>query len=94
MPVTLAVANSRVSLESEAHAHKTFMLHKAFYCAKLSNKQSAKVICMFDRLRTAHRNRQTSHMSIGNLFSAHAIDYIVVRVNYGLTGGENLAMAL
>ena len=73
---------------------KYFMLIRYSIVQKLSNKQSAKAICMFDRLRTAHRNRQTSHMSIGNLFSAHAIDYIVVRVNYGLTSGENLAMAL
>ena len=31
---------------------KYFMLHKVFYCAKVSNKQSAKVICRLDRLRT------------------------------------------
>ena len=34
---------------------------------KLSNKQSTKVICRFDRFRTAHSKRQRSHMSIGNL---------------------------
>ena len=27
----------------------------------LSSKQSGKVICRLDRLRTAHSNRQTSH---------------------------------
>ena len=32
---------------------------------KLSNKQSAKVICRFDRLRTSHSKRLTSHMTIG-----------------------------
>ena len=46
---------------------KYFMLHKVFYCAKLSNKQSAKVICTFDRLRTAHSNKQTSYINIGKL---------------------------
>ena len=34
---------------------------------KLSNKQSAKVICRFNRLRIAHSKRQTSHISIGIL---------------------------
>ena len=33
-----------------------FLLHKIFYCAKVSNEQSAKVICRFDRLRAAHSN--------------------------------------
>ena len=61
---------------------------------KLSNKQSAKVICRLDRLRTAHSKRQTSHMSIENLSSTHAFDYIVLRVNAGLTSCEDLAMAL
>ena len=34
------------------------MLQKVFYCAKLSNKHIAKVICRFDRLRTADRKNQ------------------------------------
>ena len=29
-------------------------------------------------------------MSVGNLLSTHAFDYIVLRVNYGLTGCEDL----
>ena len=48
---------------------------------KLSNKQSAKVICKFDRLRTAHRKRQKpiGHWK-GKCISAHAFDYIVLKV--------------
>ena len=42
-----------------AHTHtKYFMLHKvASYSIvqKISNKQSAKVICRYDRLKIAHR---------------------------------------
>ena len=57
------------------------MLHKVFYCGKLHNKQSAKVICWFDRLTKAHSNRQaTIIMGIRNLLSAHAYDYLVLRV--------------
>ena len=44
---------------------------------KLSIKQSNRMICRFDRLRTAHSQRQTSHMSFENLLATHAIDYIV-----------------
>ena len=68
----------------------------AKYCfvQKLSNKQSTKVICRFDRLRTAQSKRQTSHMSIGNLMSAYTLDYIALRVKPGLMSCENLAIAL
>ena len=53
------------------------------------------MICRLDRLRTVHSNRQTSHRSIGKIIiSAHTFDYVVVRVNYGLTSCEDLAMAL
>ena len=45
---------------------------------KLSNKQSAKVICRLDR----------------PILAAHACDYIVIRINTGLTVCEDLAMAL
>ena len=61
---------------------------------KLSNKQSAKVICRFDRLTTAHSKRLISHMSIWNLSAAHAFNYIVPRGNPGLTSCEDLATAL
>ena len=45
-----------------------FMQHKVFYIAqKLSNKQSAKVICRFNSLRTALSEGLNSHMSIGKL---------------------------
>ena len=71
-----------------------FVQHKAFYCAKLSNKQSGKVICRFDRLTTIQSKRLTSHMSIRNLSAAHAFNYIVLRVNPGLTCCEDLATAL
>ena len=57
MPVVLAVANGPISLLAlAAHAHKHFY---ASYIGdsivqKLNNKQSAKVICRFNRLRIAH----------------------------------------
>ena len=35
------------------------------------NKKSAKMIRRFDRLRTAHSKRQTSHMSFENLPTAY-----------------------
>ena len=38
---------------------------------KLSSKHSAKVISRFDRLRTAHSKRQTSHMSAGKKLIGH-----------------------
>ena len=44
-----------------------FMLDKVFYCARLSNKQSAKVICRFDRHRTADSKGQKSHMNIDKI---------------------------
>ena len=61
---------------------------------KLSNKQSAKVICRFDRLKTSHSKRQKSQMSIEKLSSAHTFNYIVLKVNPGLTSCEEFAMAL
>ena len=47
--------------------HNVFCNTRYSIVQKLSNKQSAKVTCRFDRLRIAHSNRQTSHMSIGEL---------------------------
>ena len=50
------------------------------------------MICRFDRLRTANGKRQKAIiMSIGNLLVAHALDYIVLRVNPDLTSCEDLA---
>ena len=37
---------------------------------------------------------QTSNMSIGNLSAAHALDYIVLRVNPGLISCEDLVTAV
>ena len=50
---------------------------------KLSNKQSGKVICRFDRLRISHSKRQKSFMRIKKLLSVHAFNYIVLKVNPG-----------
>ena len=66
---------------------KYFMLHKVFFVQKLSNKQSAKVICRLDKLRMAHTARVMKHLS-----AAHAFDYIVLRINPGLTTCKDLAM--
>ena len=62
---------------------------------ELSIKQSAKVIC-FDRHRTAYSKRQKSHMSIEKIIFHLCItlQYIVLRVNRGLTSCEDLATAL
>ena len=59
---------------------------------KLSNKQSAKVICKCDGLRTAHRKPYGYWKR--KLIAAHAFDYIVLKVNPGLTSCEDLATAL
>ena len=58
MPETLAIANCLVSLALISHAHN--ILHYTRYSSvqKLSNKQSAEVICRFDRLRTTHSKSQ------------------------------------
>ena len=56
----------------------------------LSKKQSANMICKFDRLRTAHRKRQKAIWALENLLATHAFDYIVLRVNSGLASCETL----
>ena len=55
----LAIANSLVSLTLAAHTRKLIMVDTR-YCIvqKLSNKQSAKVVCRLDRLRTAPANKK------------------------------------
>ena len=58
---------------------------------KLSNKQNAKAICKFDRLRTSHSKRQKN---IEKLTPAYAFNYIVLRFNHGLTSCKDLATAL
>ena len=52
-----------------------FMKHKELYSKTLSNKQSARVICRFDRLRTAHRKR------LENLLTIHAFNNVMLGVN-------------
>ena len=52
--MTLAGVNAWVGPALATHVHTIFMLRKVFYCAKLSDKQSVKLIFMFDRLRTGH----------------------------------------
>ena len=70
--------------QRQAHTmQKYFMLHKVFYCEKLSNKQSAKVICRFDRAAHSKSNE--------NLPVAHAFDYIVFTMNPGLTSCKDQA---
>ena len=69
------------------------MLHKVFKI-KLSSKQSAKMICRFDRLRTAHSKNKQAIQIIEHLSATHTFDYIVLRVNPGLTSCEHLVKAL
>ena len=57
----------------------------------LSNKQSTTMICRFDRLRTSHGMRHKSLITIEKLSSAHTFNYLVLRVNPGLTSCEDLA---
>ena len=52
---------------------------------KLSNKQSAKVICRLDRLKAAHRKNKKAIQVMEYLSVAPAFDYIVLRINFGLT---------
>ena len=62
------------------------MLHKAFDCAK--------VIYIFDRLGTAHSKRQKAIGALENLPAAHTFDYIMLKVNRGLTSCEDLTTAV
>ena len=67
------------------------MLHKVLIVQKLSNKQSAKVICRFDRLRTVHSKSQKAIQVMENLSATHVFDYIVLKINPGLTSCKDLA---
>ena len=77
-----------------------FMLCIVFYCKILkSNRRSAKVICRFDRLRTAHTQLETNKpykYILENLLAAYAFDYIqcMLRVKPGWTSCEDLSTAL
>ena len=71
------------------HAHKNTLCYTKYSIVqKLSNKQSPKVICRFNRLITAHSKKERSHISSGNLLAIHAFDYIVLKVNPGLTSED------
>ena len=62
---------------------------------KLSNKQSAKVICRFGSLNQNSTQQETiSHIGTGNLMATHTFDCTVLRVNHGWTSCEDLATAL
>ena len=71
------------------------MLHKVFYCAKLSNKQNVKVsvICMSDRLRIVQQESKAIRV-MEKILAAHAFDYIVIRINPGLTSCKDLATVM
>ena len=55
------------------------------------NKQSAKAICRFERLRTLHSKRQKAIQVLKKLSFAHAFNYIVLRINPGPTSCEDIA---
>ena len=63
------------------------------FCAKI-NKQSAKAICRFERLRTSHSKRQKAVQALKRLSFAHTFNYIVLRIIPGLTSCEDVAMVL
>ena len=65
-----------------------------FIVQELSNKQSAKVIYRFDRCRTAYSKRQNIIWALKRLSFAYVFNYILLRVNPGLTICEDLATAL
>ena len=68
-----------------------FMLRRVFYWAKLSNKQSAKVICrLIDLEQHTTRDKQAIKRMV-NLSATHTFDCIVLRFN--LTSCEELANA-
>ena len=50
------------------------------------------MICRLDRLRTAHSKSKKAISVMEYLSAAHAFDYIVLRINPGLTTYTDLAM--
>ena len=95
MPVMLAVANGPVSLTSADHACKNILFYKRYSIVqKFKNKQSAKVVCGFDRFRAAQIKTHRAILVMENLLVAHAFDYVVFRVNPGLTSFKDLAMVV
>ena len=59
---------------------------------KLSNKQRVKVIFRLDTLKTAHSKSKKAIWVLEYLSSSHAFDYIMLRINPGLTTRKDLAM--
>ena len=52
------------------------------------------MICRLDRLKTAHSKSQKAIRVMENLLATHAFDYIVFRINPGLTSCKDLAMVV
>ena len=71
----LAETNGPVSLVSTTHACKNILCYTRYSIVqKLSNKQSAKVICKYDRRETAHSKTQIAIInSNGKLISRQHI---------------------
>ena len=90
----LTIADSLISLTLAVMHANYFTLHKVFYCAKSSYKQSTKVICRLDRLGTAHSKGKKAVLIMEYLSAAHAFDYKVFRINTDLTTCKDLAMIM
>ena len=88
----LAIANDWLISRWPPTYANYFMLHKVFYCAKLSNKKSAKVICRLDKPRTTNSKSKKAIWVMEYLSAAYAFDYIVLRINPGLTTCKDLAL--
>ena len=79
-----------------AHVCKNILCYTRYSIVqKLRNKQSAKVICRCDRLRTAHSKGKIAIrvMSNGKLISCPH-NYTVLRINPGMTSYKDLAMVV
>ena len=66
------------------HAKNILCYTRYSVVQKLSNKQNAKVIYRFDRLRTSYGKRQKAIWALEKLLSTHEFDYILLRVKSGL----------
>ena len=90
------VVNNSTRLENNGLPthEKYFMPDKAFYGAKLSNKQNAKVICRFHGLRTAHSESQKAIWAMENVLAAHVAIWLYSAQNwpYSLASCKDLAM--
>ena len=61
---------------------------------KLSNKQSAEVICKFDKLITAHRKSQKVIWVMEYLLATYAFVYVLFKIYLGLTSCKDLVMVV